>query len=48
MQETPKAEYLPCLRGGYHYGEVLNMVCLGKGCQEQLLCCCACVEENHK
>lgn len=48
MIETPRVEYLPCALGGYHFGEVLNMVCLEQPCQQNSLCCCACVEESHK
>lgn len=44
MEETPKVEYINCNRGGYHFGEVLNMVCLEQQCIDQQLCCCACVE----
>ncbi len=48
MEEAPKVEYLPCEKSGYHYGEVLNMICLEPGCHDSMLCCCACVEEQHK
>lgn len=48
MLVAPKVHYTICPRGGYHTGEVLNMVCLEPKCQNSQLCCCACVEEAHK
>lgn len=46
--EVKKIRYLECDKGGFHYGEVINMICLEPSCLEDLLCCCACIEESHK
>lgn len=48
MEKTPKVHYLECERGGYHFGEALNMVSMDAKPTERILLCCACVEEDHK
>lgn len=40
--------YLKCSKSGLHSDEYLNMVCLETSCLQNLLCCCACVEADHK
>lgn len=43
-----KLSYVECSKQGMHYGEVCNMVCVEPSCLEDLICCCACIEESHK
>jgi len=40
--------YLLCNREGIHDEERLNIVCLEAGCLENLACCCACIDSDHK
>jgi hypothetical protein len=42
------AAYLKCNKSGLHSDEYLNMVCLETSCLQNLLCCCACIEAEHK
>ena len=45
-KQTPsqiKVNYVECDKGGLHFGEVCNMVCMEPSCLEDLICCCACV-----
>ena len=44
----PKVNYVECSKAGFHFGEICNMVCVEPSCLEDLLCCCACIEESHK
>jgi hypothetical protein len=48
IQPPQKMHYFECPKPGYHFGEVLNIVCTDPGCLNKLLCCTACVEEDHK
>lgn len=41
-------EYLTCSKVGLHEDERLNLVCMETSCLENLACCCACIEMEHK
>lgn len=40
--------YLHCNKEGLHEDERLNIVCLETGCLENIACCCACIDADHK
>lgn len=48
--QTPieAVHYLTCAKAGPHEDEKLNLVCLETSCLENLACCCACIEMEHK
>ena len=48
IEQSVKVMYVECQKQGMHFGEVCNMVCLEPSCVEDLICCCACIEESHK
>ena len=42
------AHYPKCSKGGFHDGEYLNMVCFDNKCQDNVVLCAICLEEEHK
>ena len=41
-----KLKYFHCRKAGLHDGEVLNYVCIEKGCQEKGLICSVCKNDH--
>ena len=48
MSEGAQFRYPECTRGGYHVGEVLNIVCLEPQCIQKSIICGICYDEGHR